>query len=147
MPFMPERSSIRPPSQTAVPATLCPPAHREQQVVRAGKFNAPDHVRGTRAADEQGGAPVDHPVEDPAGHVVATVSRAKQLPAQAGSELLEGPIVDDLACSAHDSPVYYSRRNLGSSKSRMPSPTRLRPRTASMRAAPGASIVQGAEAR
>jgi hypothetical protein len=56
-------------------------AYREQEIVRVGEVDAPDHVGGARATNDQRWALVDHAVEDGASSVVAVFFRAHDLAA------------------------------------------------------------------
>ena len=55
---------------------------RGRQVALAGEPDGQGHVVGAGAAGDQGRAPVDGPVPDPAGLVVALLTRPQQRPTE-----------------------------------------------------------------
>jgi hypothetical protein len=76
----------------AVPAA----ADGERQVVGAGELDPPDHVGHPQAADDKGGAPVHHAVEDRPSGVVAVVLGANQLAPYTGRKPPDGRLIEGL---------------------------------------------------
>jgi hypothetical protein len=71
---MSARLIISPPSVTARPATLWPPAaYRDLEAGAAGEGERDDHVAGRAGPDDHRGAAVDEAVVDGPGLVVARV--------------------------------------------------------------------------
>ena len=67
---------------------MAAPAHRHQELVRAGEIDALDHVGNAGTAGDEGWAPVDHAIPDGAGRVVTGIASAQQWTAQAGPAML-----------------------------------------------------------
>jgi hypothetical protein len=63
MPFIGERSIIKPPSQTALPVTLWPPPDGDEQALRARELDGADDVAGTGAARDEPRLAVDGPFQ------------------------------------------------------------------------------------
>jgi hypothetical protein len=91
--FMPERSIISPPSQTALPARLWHPPCSHQQIALMRELDAMDHVGNTRVADNQRWALVDHSIPDLASAVISGVARSRQFATQARFEFLDRGLI------------------------------------------------------
>ncbi len=70
-------------------AVVAAAADREEEAAVAGEADGGDDVAGVGAAGDEGGAPVDHGVEDGAGPVVARIAGLDQLPPKFGSQLID----------------------------------------------------------
>ena len=82
--FISDRSIITPSSQTAWPATACPPPRTETGRSRSrAKRTACGDVVGARAARDQRRPAVDRAVPDPPGLVVALLAGPQQRAAEA----------------------------------------------------------------
>ena len=79
--FISDRSIMRPSSQTALPAMLCPPPRIEtSRLLLARELDGLDDIFGRRAAGDQRRPAVDHGVPDLAHLVVARVRQGEGHP-------------------------------------------------------------------
>lgn len=78
MPLMAERSTMRAPSQTALPSNaVTSAANRKNKIVLACKADTCDDVSRAGTARNEGGPPVDHGVRNSSDRVIALLTRAQ----------------------------------------------------------------------
>ena len=88
--FMADRSIIKPPSQTAFPAMLCPPPRTAtSRSCAAARRTASVTSPAVGAPGDRRRPPVDHGIPDAARGVVSGRFRTEQLAAERGRERVE----------------------------------------------------------
>ena len=115
-----ERSMTRPPSLTALPATLWPPPLTESsRPCSRAKLTASTTSAAPRAPDDQRRAAVDQPVPDRARLVVALVARPQDAPPEPLRRTPRSPRRRaSLRSSPSSSPLVSSRPMLTRTRSR-----------------------------